>query len=292
MAFPNQGAHLKGHKVRSTHLGFDCYVYGPIDQRKVRCLLRRHRMPNHIAGDLRNQVPTEVCWPTGSHEEAHRCIEAIYRIELPTLRAYRRQYPDHAFGFEPFITWAERWHAANPAAPSHPSIHGHKPKAVPADSFGTWVKHAEALRETTLGPFSLRQSVVWFADADPALRVDVYPCGEGPSRFNRLARLYLDLVDGRRQKVVEWLPGRFLGLGINPLAAQRLLGLGRDPIPRRTVWDEPAVQASRRRAAARLEANRGEAMRAREAVQASATLAESADPDVFAPHLVPPGVAR
>lgn len=288
----NKGAHLRGLRVRSHYLGYDCYAYGPMGRdRKIRCLLRPRRMPPHLEGSVRDLMPLEVFWPTGVHEEAHRCIDAIYQLDVDTLRAWKKQWPDHNFGIDPFLDTAERWHAAR-RDEGAPVRAGGTAAAVPAHHVGgrrfpVWVKRSVPVRVVTVGGLDMCISVVYFTTGQPALRVDIYPTGDTDS-VRRLTRVHADLKDGGYD-LIEHFPGRYQAVGLSPLLACKLLGLRRSEVVKRTsIWDDPRVQESRRRAA-----ESADEPTERERARATTRRArELYGQEAFGAHLLPAGLSR
>lgn len=95
-------------KVRSSHRGYDCYLRGrhDDDQGSTRCVLRLNRLPAGVDSEMRDALPGELLWPYRGHTCTHEMIDCIYRLDVRMLEEYRRQYPNHVFGFEKFINWA------------------------------------------------------------------------------------------------------------------------------------------------------------------------------------------
>lgn len=93
---------------RSSHRGYDCYLRGQLDdeQGSTRCILRRKRIPWGVDAEFRDVLPMEMIWPFRDHECAHEMINCVYDLDVRMLEEYRRQYPDHVFGFEKFLPWA------------------------------------------------------------------------------------------------------------------------------------------------------------------------------------------
>lgn len=284
---PNLGKHLVGLQQRSRHLGYDCYVCGPMTgERRVRLVLRPHAMPARLPEDVRAFVPREVWWPTAVHSEAHACIDAIYTLDTATLRRFVKQFPEHRFGFEDFIHWAERWRAAASdravqegyVPPSSPPV---RQAAENPRRFPTWSTHSDFLRESTLGPVTLRLFIAHFGSkADPVLRVDVHPLGITPNRVSLLTRIYADLVEPYHE-VREHYPGRYDAYGVPRDALKAILGTGM--INRRITPPEPPKRPT----------EVGPREQARRTADAARTLyALGAGEEAFAPHLAPTGTSR
>jgi len=311
------GVHLKGQKVRSAHLGYDCYLSGPIVQKHIRCVFRRHRAPPNMTAELIEMLPSEFRWPGAAFDEAHAAIEAIYTVDVRMLRGYVAQYPGHHFGFEHFVERAERWHAAarkrgaadvqvaratEAAAPPGQQRtirrQGVSLGAAGQPLFPGWVKHAQPLHDLDIGTdpdqLHLCLFLIYFSNNLPALRVDAYPPGVLPGKLTRLSRLHVDLVTDEHE-VVEHYPGRYLGAGLNPLLLRDLLGASKITRQRRTAFDHPDVLAARERA---LDKERQDPKaRSLQVLRESRAMQVAADPSgdpaqVFGAHLLPSGAAR
>lgn len=97
------------NKTRSIHFGYDCHLAGPVDGPGwVRCVLRGHKVPSYVTDPLRSQLPHELNWPERNTSEAYAMIDAIYDLDCKQLVHYMRMHPQHHFGFENFLIWAER----------------------------------------------------------------------------------------------------------------------------------------------------------------------------------------
>jgi len=112
MARKKKGRFRKGDPLadtRSMHFGYDCYLSGPVDgPGRVRCVLRGHKVPAYIVDPLRTQLPQELFWPERNASDAHTMIDAIYDLDCKMLVKWMRMYPEHHFGYENFLIWAER----------------------------------------------------------------------------------------------------------------------------------------------------------------------------------------
>lgn len=95
--------------VRSRWLGYDCYLGGQVDDVGfTNCYLRNAAIPPYITDPLRSQLPKALRWPARDADAAHRMISAIYDLDTKELVGFLREFPQHQFGFEEFLCWAER----------------------------------------------------------------------------------------------------------------------------------------------------------------------------------------
>jgi hypothetical protein len=295
---------LHGLKVRSAHLGYDCYVCGPLDgQRTIRCVFKRHRAPSHMSAELIDMLPPEFRWPTAGFNEAHAAIEALYTVDVRILRSYLKQFPDHHFGFESTIDRFERWHTAakqtgaGDVEEARQQARDRVPVAQarerPISPLLGWVKHQHPLQVLPLDQVDLHMSLIYFSDGMPALRLDAYPTGMEPGSGARLTRIHADLLDDVHE-VIEHYPGRYLTFGLDPIHLRRILGVtvGRQ---RRTAMDNPHAVAARENA--RQQASQTLHGRAYQTLRESRAMQVAADPSgdpeqVFGAHLLPAGAAR
>lgn len=271
---PNSGAHLRGQHQRSSYLGYDCYMYGPmLGTRKIRCVIRTHRVPVRIHADIRTALPAEFFWPTPDHTEAHRCIDALFLLDVTSLRQWVKLYPDHNFGLDPYIEFCDRWIAAQRRddqdrgrsnrpihAPEFERVQPHHPEggqlrpqaststqparpsgASPTSRFPAWVVASEPLRTLRLGSYELRLAVIYFGAGHPALRMEVW----SPSHDIKLSRVYCELDTGEYE-VIEHYPGRYRGAGLDPHFLAALLDSDVAVTERRrTILDDPRVKAAK-----------------------------------------------
>lgn len=302
------GDHLKGQAVRGSYLGFDLYTYGPLNTaRKVRALQRSHRLPPRLDGDVKAALPTEFFWPTSSHEEVHRCIDAIFVMDADTLSNWKRQYPEHHFGFEPFIEFIHRWRADRRrqkrlGEDDRPdTVHGAEaliaqaakdPEAarVGGSLFPAYTRSVRNVKSIEIGDYSVRVGIATFGSGSPALSLDVYPMGVLRSHQSRLSRVYADLETGEFE-VIEHFPGKYAGAGLDPRFLRALLGSGAAVEKRKTIWDDPRVRAAHLRQKAEAERNKPQRMLARETADKAREMYGEGDA-AFASHLLPAGVTR
>lgn len=298
-----------GRRVHTGHLGYDLYTCGPPSQQQVRCILRRHRIPLRVPPDVRDLLPNEFRWPTGTHEEAWLAIDAMVLVDVATLASTVRQYPGHHFGFEDFIERGRRWrsaaaeHGSAPlpdirATDGPPGAPGRtRARSYSEPLFPGWVKHIEPMDPIPLEALVLRPAIVYFTDGTPALRIDAYPPDLPPDRGNRLTRIHADLASNKYE-IVEHYPGRYLALGLDPKLLAQLLHVRKLGDARRTIHDHPDVLRARNRARLRAEeGDEGHRNRSSRIVEESRQLSRAANPDpdperVFGPDFVGPGNSR
>lgn len=243
--------HVSKHgQVRSSHLGYDCYVTGSVNTiRRVRVILRANRLPPHIPTDARLILPTEMWWPEPDHRASHGMVDAVIGFDLGTLRAFKAQWPEHVFGFEQFLEHAERRRAAvqEEALPPVPTLPGRTDgqhvhidggAALPRQLalFPSDVQSVEPHGRINHETYSVRTAIVRFVDGLAALRVDIV--GELGEERVLCSRAYVDLVDGRFE-IVKHYPGRLRALGM-PLGTIYTV-LGVRP-PRRLMRRELAAR--------------------------------------------------
>jgi hypothetical protein len=249
-----------GGMVRSQHLGYDCYATGTINGvQKIRCIMRGSRMPPHITPDILQILPTEMWWPERDHRSAHMMVDAVLTFDLGTLTAWRKQWPEHEFGFERFMDLAERRAAAlreEAAKVQQAAGVGRVDKGEAAPQGGKAIPGQMALfpaAPVQLDPHGSRSNdggmngwatdtfVVRFEDGQSALRVDV--SGFLPDGEKLLcSRAYVDLCDGRFE-VIRHYPGRLRALHLPLDLLHQAIGVrGRRPPPRvaRTHTQRPS----------------------------------------------------
>lgn len=291
----NLGENLRGTRHRSRYLGYDCYTYGEITApQKVRCIRRTSAMPARIGQDVRDMMPVEFCWPTASHEEAHRLIDALYLVNTQPVESIIRQFPDHNSMLDPWVERAKRWRAAN--QDTTPGVRAHTRTALLSHKnaspykFPGMVHKSQLLRSVALGDYEIVLSTIYFIDGTPALRADIYPYGR-IDKFLRLSRVYVDLDDSSYE-VIEHYPGRYRGVGLDPRFLQVFLDSDSSQVnKRRTARDNPRIrEAVERERAAEASSEPARAHRTAEAArEMHGPTPEEAE--VFAPHLIG-GAAR
>lgn len=243
-------------RVRSSHLGYDCYTTGPVNGKgKIRCVLRPGRLPSHIANDVRLIMPVELYWPERDHTMAHGMLDAILSFDLSSLRAWKESFPEHEFGFEQYIGLAERRAAAVragsvPAVPQlPPRLDGVSSPGRPASVavpggvgiprqlalFPGKVTSVERMGLATYPGYKIRLDLVRFNDGNAAQRVDVGGILDDGS-VELCTSAYVDLVDGRYE-IVEHYPGRLRALGLPVRLIYQVLGVrapggSQQPLPR------------------------------------------------------------
>jgi hypothetical protein len=247
--------HVSKHhgRIRSGHLGYDCYATGQVNTSgKIRCILRPGRLPPHLPQDARVILPNEMWWPIRDHDQAHQMVDAVIGFDLSTLSAWRAQWPTHEFGYEHFCELAQRRVAAVredaipdvPALP--PRLDATAPRGQPVTSasqggpalprqlglFPGEVVGVEPQGGLDHGTHIVRTAIVRFDDGLAALRVDVGVQMEDGGKL-LCSRAYVDLVDGRYE-IVQHYPGRLRALHLPSDLIYQTLGIRTARSPPRT----------------------------------------------------------
>lgn len=247
-ASPNHVSNA-GRRIRSNHLGYDCYSCGLVNNSgKIRCVIRPGRIPPHITPDVAVLLPQEMWWPERDHDQAHAMIDAVMAFDLGPLTAWKGTWPEHEFGFERFMEQAERRIAAvrnenvPPIAALPPRLSGHAPTGhnpVVAVQGGAPLPRQLALFPGTVEsievhgtlalvtpeglPYEVETALVRFEDGLACLRIDV---GGRLADGRQLlcSRAYVDLEDGRYE-IVKHYPGRLRGLSLPERLVFEVLGV-------------------------------------------------------------------
>lgn len=214
--------------VRSTHLGYDCYVTGRINEGgKTRIILRAGRLPNHISVDVIAHLPSEMWWPARDHAACHALIDAVLQFDVASLRRFKDAYPEHEFGFESFAVFCDRRAAATRAAAPEPrvtqTVRQEPSQSTPSGSFpgalpqqlARWpspVESTESLYTADYVGHLLKTSLVHFEDGDSALCVEVWGRVGETGRL-LCSRAYVDMNTGEYE-IRAHHPGRLHGLGL------------------------------------------------------------------------------
>jgi hypothetical protein len=226
-------------QIRSSHLGYDCYILG---QSKIRCIFRAGRCPPHITNDVRLILPLEMYWPERIHAMAHGMIDAVMSFDLSSLRAWKASWPTHEFGYEHFIEVAQRRigavrDGAVPAVPRLPNrLDG---TALPGQPTSVSLQGAALPRQFGLfpgtpiseerhglvnhGAYKVRTYIIRFDDGLVAVRVDVGGVlVDGDTELCSSA--YVDLADGRFE-IIRHYPGRLRALNLPVRLIYSVLGV-------------------------------------------------------------------
>jgi len=219
-------------KVRSSRLGYDCYATGAINgSGKIRIILRARRLPPHLTTDVIGQLPSEMWWPERDHKAAHALIDALLGFDIGAMKTWRVCWPDHEFGFERFLDYAERKAAqVRTSAPVHnpvthtvvasePADHGNK---VPKQ-FSLFPLEMES-RETLYSlrqiadsgsEYVLRLSLIHFVDGSGALCTEIWGMlAPGVTKGALLcSRAFSDLITGAYE-ILAHRPGRLQALNL------------------------------------------------------------------------------
>jgi hypothetical protein len=250
-----------GRRVRSHHLGYDCYATGLVNgSGKIRCAIRPGRTPPHIAPDIVAILPMELWWPEKDHDQAHAMIDAVMQFDLSSLAAWRATWPEHEFGFERFMEHAERRIAAVrneniPDVPELPprldgtaavghnrlvAVQGGAPLPRQLALFPGRIQSVEIHGTVAYDGYEVETALVRFEDGLAALRIDVG--GRMVDGTQLLcSRAYLDLVSSDYE-VVKHYPGRLRALSLPVDLIYRVLGVRPGPTGRteRTApWKQP-----------------------------------------------------
>lgn len=249
----------RGQPVRSSHLGYDCYLTGRSDgggPGQVRCVQRAIRLPPTVTEELRAILPTEFWWPQRDTHAAHACVDAILSMDRGALGHWKNAWPDHRFGFELYLDWLNR--KAQAAQQGQPGMGG-PGKALPIQltkfpaQIGNVQPVSQALMELpsskdiTVRCYRVFMALVRFVDGQSALRMSLYgvigdPHDHDPEELARgrpsrtdqlLSRAYIDIVTGAFD-IIEHYPGRYQALGLPPGLICDSLGVERFRLGRRT----------------------------------------------------------
>ncbi len=221
-------------QVRSSHLGYDCYVTGHLNGvGRTRIIMRRNRLPPHLPADVIAMMPVEMWWPQRDHKSCHALIEAIITADLPALATWKSSWPEHTFGFEEFLERCERRitgirndHTAASANTLPKRLDGTAEKSTITALFPGIPDSVERHGGRDEDRYCIRTWIVRFDDGLAALRVDVKGVVEGPDSIERVpcSRAYVDLIDGTFE-IIEHYPGRLRALGLPVDLIYRVLGV-------------------------------------------------------------------
>ena len=233
------GQHFAGRQHRSSRLGYDCYTCGPMQgDRLVKCQLHLHRIPPYVSPEVRPHLPRLMFWPEENHAAAHTMIEAVLAMDVTLLNAWRKEYPDHQFGYESFCLWCHRTDAdGRKVADRAREALGRAPALTEAaGSFTGEVVHEMDLIE---GPLGFGCSVCWrlvrFKNDDAAIRMII----RSPTGLV-LSKAFVDLIDDTHRVTVHY-PGRYQAEGVPESLLADTLGSDERVRTRRRVEQAPAV---------------------------------------------------
>jgi hypothetical protein len=221
---------MPSRAVRSSHLGFDCYMQGSSGTGigRIRILKRDTRLPPHLDQELRFRLPVEMVWPEPNATMAHHCIDAVLTLNVNQLAEWKSQWGDHRFGFEDFLSWAQERVEEKRASGKHNSLP--QEQAIPLRRFANPVQEVIPLGEQDMGDHIVSLAYVKFEGADEGLRVTVR--GRiGDDRI-RLSRAFVDLLTNEYD-IAEHYPGRYKALGLPQSLITDALGVRRLRIRRR-----------------------------------------------------------
>lgn len=221
------GQHLIGRQHRSAHLGYDCYTCGPLQgDRMVKLVLRPHIVPGYVSAEVRPRLPALMFWPDENHSGAHVMVDAVLAMDVDALKAWKRDYPDHAFGFEPYLAWVAkaRLGGSKIADRAREALGRAMPDGDVAGRFRVPIQTKDPLGEGVMTQgVRLSTHLVRFVNDDAALRVTL----RSPNGWV-LSRALVDLLDGA-YLVTEHYPGRYRAEGISERLLGQALGL-KNPI--------------------------------------------------------------
>lgn len=207
----NHGFKKGQGRQRSSHMGYDCYAAGSVDSDgKIRCVLRRHRLPSGVDDMQKDHLPDEMIWPYRDHALAHDLIDAVLEMDVRTMLSWKRQYPDHHFGFEKYLPWAESFLVGNGEKEKPDLLSLPRSKAIQRDVI--LVKDIHLSRPVTLTLALLR-----YDDGDSWGEVS-FSHGK-----TLLTRALLELRTNVAS-MVDHFPGRWKGLGIDHRVLRGILG--------------------------------------------------------------------
>lgn len=219
-------------QVRSSHLGYDCYITGTLNNGgRTRVIMRRSRMPPHLPPDMIAIMPIEMWWPQRDHRACHAMVDAVITADIGTLASWKSSWPEHEFGYERFMELCERRLTgirSDQKQPTGPTKRTDDTTGIiPATAmFPGVVQSVERHGSKDMGPFCVRTYIVRFEDGLVALRVDVKGVVEAPDQVERVpcSSAYVDLIDGRFE-IVSHYPGRLRALGLPADLIYQVLGV-------------------------------------------------------------------
>jgi len=211
---------------RSSHLGYDCYLCGPLELKQyIRCVAREHRLPPYISAEIRPHLPREIHWPEGNHAAAHVCIDAIFSMDVALLAAWKQDFPGHTFGFEPFLTWARG--AVRIGKRARALLRGAAPETPSFRHRGVITKRTPIIDQDVDYDCTAEYAQVRFKDGTHAIQVTIRsPTGLG------LSKVFVDLVDSSYDVEVHF-PGRYDAEGVPVHLLKTLLGISGKVVHRR-----------------------------------------------------------
>jgi len=216
----------RGFAARSSHLGYDCYKTGSINngQGNVRIILRSIRLPPSVTEEMRAILPTEMWWPEQDHSGAHACIDSVLGCAIGSLRGWKNAWPDHVFGFERYIEWLERKAHGKRGAGGPGKLSPIQLTKFPAQVVGIEPLSKAEQEDGT----RIAMALVRFADGKSAVRLTLYAM---PVLFGlesgaplKLSRAMIDVISGEFD-IVEHYPGRYTVVGLPPTLIHTILGV-------------------------------------------------------------------
>ena len=221
------GEHLRGTHARSSHVGYDCYRTGPIndDSGRIRVVLRPNRIPQGVPDKIRLLLPQEMSWPQPDHVQAHGMIDAVVTLDTGNMRSWQDAWPSHTFGFESFLTWALKFKEAqsirDPDRPAPVSVE-HGQTIVRGAYFPSQVVAVAKVGDIPHEGYEIRVALVTFNDESTALRISLYGTFASGGSI-RLSRAYVDPLNNHFE-IVEHHPGRYQALGLPTSLIYAVLG--------------------------------------------------------------------
>lgn len=106
--FLRQQSSRKGQPIKTRKLGYECTYYGHLDQGYTRCVLADRLIPGWFDPEMRSMLPREMIYPCRDHAMTHEMIDMVVNYEVDALQNLKNQFPEHSFGFEPYLPWAAR----------------------------------------------------------------------------------------------------------------------------------------------------------------------------------------
>jgi hypothetical protein len=225
------GQHLVGRQHRSAHLGYDCYSCGPLQgDRMVKLVLRPHQVPSYVSAEVRPRLPGLMYWPEQNHAGAHVMVDAVLAMDVDALKAWKRDHPAHAFGFESYLSWISlaREGGSKLADRAREALGRAMPDSDVRGRFRVPIASKDLLGRAALaGGVVLSTHLVRFVNEDAAVRVTL----RSPNGWV-LSRALVDLLDGG-YLVTEHYPGRYRAEGIPEAILGQALGVKRPLVCRR-----------------------------------------------------------
>ncbi len=182
-----RGAHFKkevGGKRNWTYMAYFTVLQGKLDKLQIwHSSLKVYRIPVSIDDEeFKNNMPGDIWCPKLGTLDVNEIIDAIYSRSFGFLLSIKKEYPNHTFGFEPFLDWLLR-----KAGKSGENL-DIKNLFLVVQSESS-IKNKHTLPNLTAGPITLKRTLIQYKDGDCCMEVECL------SIKGLLTRMYIDLDD-------------------------------------------------------------------------------------------------